>query len=147
MGGKGLASRRRPFDHSAAFLILLTLRTQALPSACSTTTVIRAAGACRSSRSSPAFWSSISFGGRRVPTTAYSAALALLLAGIAGNLTDRLRLGYVIDFIDVQFGAWHYPTFNIADSAIVIGAGLMILDMVLSRRSQKSEVSSQKGEG
>jgi signal peptidase II len=66
-------------------------------------------------------------------------ALALLLAGIGGNLADRLRLGYVIDFIDVQFGAWHYPTFNIADSAIVIGAGLMILDMFLTRKKTKAE--------
>lgn len=55
--------------------------------------------------------------------------LALLLAGIGGNVTDRLRLGYVIDFIDVQFGSWHYPTFNVADAAICIGAGLLILDM------------------
>ena len=70
-------------------------------------------------------------------------ALALLLAGIAGNVTDRLRLGYVIDFIDVQFGSWHYPTFNVADMAICIGAGLLIIDMFLSKRSQKSEVSSQ----
>jgi signal peptidase II len=61
-------------------------------------------------------------------------ALALLLAGIAGNVTDRLRLGFVIDFIDVQFGSWHYPTFNIADSAICIGAGLLILDMFLNKK-------------
>ncbi len=75
-------------------------------------------------------------------------ALALLLAGIAGNVTDRLRLGYVIDFIDVQFGSWHYPTFNVADMAVCIGAGLLILDMFLSKkpedRSQKSEDRSQK---
>ncbi len=61
-------------------------------------------------------------------------ALALLLAGIAGNVTDRMRLGFVIDFIDVQFGSWHYPTFNVADSAICIGAGLLILDMFLNKR-------------
>ncbi len=61
-------------------------------------------------------------------------ALVLLLAGIAGNVTDRMRLGFVVDFIDVQFGNWHYPTFNIADSAICIGAGLLILDMFLSKR-------------
>ena len=71
-------------------------------------------------------------------------ALALLLAGIAGNVTDRLRLGFVIDFIDVQFGSWHYPTFNVADMAICVGAGLLILDMFLSKRSQKSEERSQK---
>lgn len=74
-------------------------------------------------------------------------ALALLLAGIAGNVTDRIRLGYVIDFIDVQFGSWHYPTFNVADMAIVIGAGLLMIDMFLSKksedRSQKTEVRRQ----
>jgi signal peptidase II len=66
-------------------------------------------------------------------------ALALLLAGIAGNVTDRLRLGFVVDFIDVQFGSWHYPTFNVADMAIVLGAGLMIIDMFLSKQKQHEE--------
>jgi signal peptidase II len=61
-------------------------------------------------------------------------ALALLLAGIVGNLTDRLRLGYVIDFIDVQFGSWHYPTFNVADMAICAGAGLLIIDLFFNRK-------------
>jgi signal peptidase II len=71
-------------------------------------------------------------------------ALALLLAGIVGNVTDRSRLGFVVDFIDVQFGSWHYPTFNVADIAICTGAGLLILDMFLSRK--KPEVGSQKTE-
>ncbi len=62
-------------------------------------------------------------------------ALALLLAGIIGNVTDRVRLGFVVDFIDVQFGSWHYPTFNVADMAIVAGAGLLILDMILVKRA------------
>ncbi|MEQ1762593.1 MAG: signal peptidase II [Pyrinomonadaceae bacterium] len=66
-------------------------------------------------------------------------ALALLLAGIIGNVTDRIRLGFVIDFIDVQFGSWHYPTFNVADMSIVIGAGLLIIDMFLSKRKQQAE--------
>lgn len=70
-------------------------------------------------------------------------ALALLLAGIAGNVTDRLRLGFVIDFIDVQFGSWHYPTFNVADASICIGAGLLLLDIFLFKRTQKPEVSNQ----
>ena len=64
-------------------------------------------------------------------------ALALLLAGIGGNVTDRLRLGFVVDFIDVQFGSWHYPTFNVADMAICVGAGLLILDMFLSKRKHQ----------
>lgn len=73
-------------------------------------------------------------------------ALALLLAGIIGNVTDRLRLGYVIDFIDVQFGDWHYPTFNVADMAICMGAGLLVIDMIFSKKSEESEESSQKHE-
>jgi signal peptidase II len=68
-------------------------------------------------------------------------SLALLLAGIAGNVTDRMRLGFVVDFIDVQFGSWHYPTFNVADMAIVAGAGLMILDLFLMKR-KKAETRS-----
>ena len=63
-------------------------------------------------------------------------ALALLLAGIVGNVTDRVRLGFVVDFIDVQFGSWHYPTFNVADMAIVIGAGLLIIDMFMSKKKR-----------
>ena len=74
-------------------------------------------------------------------------ALALLLAGIAGNVVDRLRLGFVVDFIDVQFGSWHYPTFNVADMSICVGAGLLILDMFLAKRNQKSEVRSQESGG
>lgn len=72
-------------------------------------------------------------------------ALALLLAGIAGNVTDRIRLGFVVDFIDVQFGSWHYPTFNVADMAIVTGAGLMIIDMFLSKKKERTaDFSPQK---
>lgn len=81
----------------------------------------------------------------RVPRThdRLLGALALLLAGILGNVTDRLRLGFVIDFIDVQFGSWHYPTFNVADIAICVGAGLLILDMFLTKKTDKE---SEKAE-
>jgi signal peptidase II len=64
-------------------------------------------------------------------------ALALLLAGIVGNVVDRLRLGFVIDFIDVQFGSWHYPTFNVADAAICVGAGLLVIDMFFAKRQSE----------
>ncbi len=70
-------------------------------------------------------------------------ALALLLAGIIGNVFDRLRLGYVVDFIDVQFGDWHYPTFNVADIAICTGAGLLILDMLLRKEPADIEVDTE----
>lgn len=72
--------------------------------------------------------------------------LALLLAGIAGNVTDRMRLGFVVDFIDVQFGNWHYPTFNVADMAICVGAGLLILDMFFVKKDQNSKIEKQKTE-
>jgi len=68
-------------------------------------------------------------------------ALALLLAGIVGNVTDRTRLGFVVDFIDVQFGSWHYPTFNVADAAICVGAGLMIIDLFLAKKNQAEQSS------
>lgn len=79
----------------------------------------------------------------RVPRThdRLLGALALLLAGIIGNFTDRARLGFVIDFIDVQFGNWHYPTFNVADAAICVGALLLILDMFRSKKTSKSDAA------
>lgn len=70
------------------------------------------------------------------------AACALLLAGIAGNLTDRLRLGHVIDFIVLHAGQYHWPTFNVADAAICAGALLLAID--LFREGKKSEVKSQE---
>lgn len=60
-----------------------------------------------------------------------SVALGLILGGAAGNLIDRLRYGMVVDFLDVHLGRYHWPAFNVADSAISIGVGLMILDMLL----------------
>jgi len=82
----------------------------------------------------------------RVPRThdRLLGALALLLAGIVGNVTDRLRLGFVIDFIDVQFGSWHYPTFNVADAAICIGAGLLIIDMFFAKKDTPNEEKAAK---
>lgn len=61
--------------------------------------------------------------------------LALVLGGAIGNLVDRIQLGYVVDFIDVHVAGWHYPAFNVADSAITCGVALLLLDaLVLSRR-------------
>lgn len=54
--------------------------------------------------------------------------LMLILGGAAGNLADRLLHGYVIDFVDVYYRAWHWPAFNVADSAITIGAVILVLD-------------------
>jgi signal peptidase II len=55
-------------------------------------------------------------------------ALALVLGGAIGNLWDRVQLGYVIDFIDVYYQQWHWPAFNVADSAITIGAVMLVID-------------------
>ncbi len=60
-------------------------------------------------------------------------ALVLILGGAIGNVIDRLAYGHVIDFIDVFYASWHFPTFNIADSAISIGAVLLLLDVLRNR--------------
>jgi signal peptidase II len=60
-----------------------------------------------------------------------SVALGLVLGGALGNLIDRVHYGMVVDFLDVHVGPYHWPAFNVADSAISIGVGLMILDMIL----------------
>ncbi len=64
-------------------------------------------------------------------------SLSLIFAGAVGNVIDRLRFGSVIDFLDVYAGAWHWPAFNVADSAISIGAALMIWEMIISRKQEK----------
>jgi signal peptidase II len=64
-------------------------------------------------------------------------ALTLVLAGAIGNLIDRSVYGYVIDFLHLYYQNWHYPAFNIADSAICIGAGLLIWDGFSSSEVKK----------
>ena len=56
--------------------------------------------------------------------------LALVLGGAAGNLIDRITAGYVLDFVDLYYGGWHFWAFNVADSAISVGVAFMILDML-----------------
>lgn len=60
--------------------------------------------------------------------TLLAVSLSLILGGAVGNLIDRLLYGYVIDFLDVYYGSWHFPAFNIADSAITLGAFLMFVE-------------------
>lgn len=62
------------------------------------------------------------------------AGLSFVLGGAIGNLIDRAMLGYVTDFIQVWFGSWAFPSFNVADSAITVGAVLLIIDAILSAR-------------
>ncbi len=67
-----------------------------------------------------------------------SFALALVLGGALGNLWDRMYFGHVVDFISVHWGASYFPTFNIADAGISVGACLLLLDMVVNPESKKS---------
>jgi signal peptidase II len=66
----------------------------------------------------------------------FSAGLALILGGAIGNLWDRIQLGHVVDFVLLHAGGWHFPAFNVADSAITVGAGLLILDGLVGRRGK-----------
>ena len=66
--------------------------------------------------------------------TLFCLALSLLLGGALGNVIDRLLYSHVIDFLDFYYGTWHFPAFNVADSAISVGAVLLILDELLRVR-------------
>ena len=72
-------------------------------------------------------------------------ACALLLAGIAGNLTDRARLGFVIDFIQLHAGQYHWPTFNLADASISFGALLLAYDLIFAQKKEKQERLTKEG--
>jgi signal peptidase II len=61
------------------------------------------------------------------------AGLALILGGALGNVIDRLRYGQVVDFLDLHLYGWHWPAFNVADSAITIGAGLLVYESLFRR--------------
>ena len=65
-----------------------------------------------------------------------NAGLALLLGGAAGNLADRIFHGAVTDFFEVWLGTYHYPAFNVADSAITVGAVLVLLDVLFGRKQE-----------
>ena len=73
---------------------------------------------------------------RRLPrqSTLLAVALACVLAGALGNAIDRLRLGYVIDFVQLHWRGHYFPVFNVADAAITVGAGLLLLDAWLASR-------------
>ncbi len=66
----------------------------------------------------------------------HNVLLGLLIGGIAGNLVDRIRFGWVTDFLDFQFGSYHYPSFNVADSAICIAIGLYILTNLRQKKTE-----------
>lgn len=68
-------------------------------------------------------------------------ALSLVFAGALGNLVDRIRFGEVIDFLDVFWGRYHWPAFNVADSAITIGVTLLIIDMWREERRKTGKTA------
>ena len=63
--------------------------------------------------------------------------LGLMVGGIVGNLIDRIRFGWVTDFLDFEFGAYHYPSFNVADSAICIAVVLYVITNLLQKKEQE----------
>ncbi len=72
-------------------------------------------------------------------------ALSLIFGGAIGNYIDRLRFGYVIDFLDFHYQhTWSYPAFNVADSAIVVGVGLLLVLMTVRDRAMKRAQAAQK---
>ena len=78
-------------------------------------------------------WMLRSHGGQRL----FSWALALILGGAVGNVIDRLMHGYVVDFLQVHYANAYFPSFNVADSAITVGAALLILDELRRVRRAK----------
>ena len=74
----------------------------------------------------------------QTPSALGGFGLALILGGAAGNVVDRLARGKVIDFLDFYLGSYHWPTFNVADSGIVIGAALLVLDLFRVRKPHPS---------
>lgn len=67
----------------------------------------------------------------------YDISLTLIFSGAVGNLIDRIRFGAVVDFLDFHIHVWHWPAFNVADSAITVGAVLMIWGMITHRKETR----------
>ncbi len=70
----------------------------------------------------------------------FCVALTLILGGAMGNVLDRIVLGHVVDFLDFHVGGWHWPAFNLADSAITVGAALLIADSFRPRAGRAGAV-------
>ena len=67
----------------------------------------------------------------------FSFALSSILGGAVGNVVDRLMHGYVVDFLQLHYAGWYFPSFNLADSAITVGAACLILDELLRVRRER----------
>ncbi len=72
----------------------------------------------------------------------YRVAFAMVGAGALGNLIDRLRFGAVIDFLDIYLGSYHWPAFNVADSSICVGVGLLLILNILDIKKDKNRSNS-----
>jgi signal peptidase II len=70
----------------------------------------------------------------RITSPLLAIAIGLIIGGAIGNVVDRIRLGAVVDFLDFHIGVWHWPAFNLADSAICVGVAAMLLDGLLLHR-------------
>lgn len=70
-------------------------------------------------------------------------AFSFILGGAIGNVIDRIAYGYVVDFLDFYYQSYHWPAFNVADSAIFIGASLLIIDMFKNKEANKVDESSE----
>ncbi|WP_328986401.1 signal peptidase II [Thiorhodovibrio winogradskyi] len=134
---KGLAERLLPLHEPVALMPLLNL------------TLMHNEGAAFSLLADAGGWQRWLFAGFAVLVTIVlvswllrlnarehltAAALALLIGGAIGNLIDRLRTGRVVDFIDVHYGEWHWPAFNLADSAITLGVILLLIETLRAGR-------------
>ena len=71
---------------------------------------------------------------RRIDRPLIGWGIGLVIGGAIGNVIDRARWGAVFDFADFHVGQWHYPAFNVADSAIVVGVGLMLIDSLIGQK-------------
>ncbi len=74
---------------------------------------------------------------RRVDGSWLAAALGLIIGGAVGNVVDRVRFGAVLDFLDVHAAGFHWPAFNVADSAITVGVAILLVDALIAGRDER----------
>jgi signal peptidase II len=77
----------------------------------------------------------------------YKVALMCILGGAVGNLIDRIRIGYVIDFVEWFYGDFHWPNFNVADIAISVGVGLLALEIIFEKKQPETDAPGDPSAG
>jgi signal peptidase II len=82
---------------------------------------------------------------RQEPRRLFALAVGLIIGGALGNVVDRLYLGAVVDFLDLHLGAWHWPAFNLADSAITVGVVLILYDSLFTGGAGSTNDQSKGG--